>query len=104
MDHPPDGTPMVPLQLPGPIEFAVIVLAFFLLALPVVVLVGIVLAWRRLAGGTADEERVDELERRISTLEAAHDVPTNDPSDSGRRSDDEFERPDGDQFDEENSG
>ncbi|MFB6093638.1 MAG: hypothetical protein ABEJ77_01685, partial [Halanaeroarchaeum sp.] len=87
-----------------------ILLMVALLGLPVLLVVSVVVAWRRLAKDTADGERVRELERRVSSLEAAVDVAADDPSDRhaddrddgdgiDRDGGDEVDRDDGDEVD-----
>lgn len=60
----------LPLQVPGFMELAVILLIFLLLAVPVALLVGLVLLLRRRSErGQPEGETIEELESRVAALE-----------------------------------
>lgn len=60
----------LPLQIPGFMELAVILLIFLILAVPVALLVGLVLVLRRRSEDSQSKgETIEELETRVSKLE-----------------------------------
>ena len=61
----------LPLQIPGAIELAVILLIFLILLVPIVVLV-LGIRWYRGRSDTDDatEERIDELEAEVAELKS----------------------------------
>lgn len=60
----------LPLQVPGFMELAVIVLIFLMLAVPVALLVGLVLVLRRRSEASrSNGETIEELETRVADLE-----------------------------------
>ena len=69
----------LPLQVPGFMELAVILLIFLILAVPVALLVGLVLLLRRRSEGAQSEgETVEELETRVAALETKIEDLQND--------------------------
>jgi len=60
-----------PLQIPGAIELAVILLIFLILAVPIVALV-LAIRWYRGRPDTDDatEERIEELEAEVAELKS----------------------------------
>lgn len=61
----------LPLQVPGFMELAVIVLIFAILAVPVALLIGLVI-WLRRRSESAEptEDEIEELEAKVAELEA----------------------------------